>query len=118
MNLTTNDLASFGGDNMDPDVLDMLPGDAFAVYVLREREEFTTAGKIEDMALSGGAMVDFITGLGHTKELAEAYAAAYVSGGFQMVYRLRSLKTSWAIDTGVSISIEGSNFVEVRLDKE
>lgn len=118
VDLTTHDMASFGGDNLDPDVLDMLPGDSFDVYVLREKDEATSAGMIEDAGLVKSKLVEFMFGLGFDMKLAEAYASAYTAGGFQTTFRSRVIRLDWASDSGVSISLSGSNYVEVRLDKE
>ena len=116
--LETNDLASFGGDNLDPDVLDMLPGDPFDVYVLREREEFTSAGAVENAALAGNKLVELLTSMGHDRALARAYADSFSAGGFQSTFRLRTLSIEWSNEDGVSFKVSGCNFVEVRLDKE
>lgn len=114
----TKDMASFGGSNLDPDVLDMVPGDAFDAYLMREQEGETSVGGIEDAALISSKLVGLLTDLGHGPEIAKAYAESYASGGFQTTFRTRSIRTSWAVDSGVALSITGSNYVEVRLDKE
>ena len=116
--VSTKDLASFGGDNLDPDILDMVPGDSFDAYLMREGEGDTSVGAVEDAALVGSKLVQMLKGLGHGDEIAKAYAASYVAGGFQTTFRTRSVKTDWSNDSGVSISVTGCNYVEVRLDKE
>lgn len=116
--VSTTDLASYGGDNYDPDTLDMRPGDSFDVYIAREPQGHTTVGEIEDAALVRAKLVQLMTDMGHDKEMATAYADSYNAAGFQTTFRLRSLKIDWSLDSGVSISLTGSNYIEVRLDKE
>lgn len=118
VDLTTHDVASFGGDNLDPDVLDMLPGDSFDVYVLRERDEATSVGAIEDWGLVRTKMIEFMRNLGFDPKVSNAYADCYTAGGFQTTFRSRSIKVDWSSESGVSISLNGCNYVEVRLDKE
>lgn len=119
VDVTTTVLASFGGDNYDPDILDMVPGDSFDAYIMREKDGHTSVGEIEDGAMSSRMkLVQMLTDMGHDMDMAMAYADSYTAGGFQTTFRTRALKTDWSIGEGVSISLTGSNYVEVRLDKE
>lgn len=116
--VSTKDLASFGGDNQDPDLLDILPGDSFDALLMREMEGATSVGEVEDAALVRGKLIGLMVSMGHGRELAEAYAASYMAGGFQTTFRTRTVKTDFNNDSGVSVSVTGCNYVEVRLDKE
>ncbi|MFA4974379.1 MAG: hypothetical protein WC683_17370 [bacterium] len=116
--VTTTDMASFGGDNYDPDILDMLPGDSFDAYLMREAQGHTTVGLYEDSTIQKTKIVQMLVEMGHDEAMSKAYADSYMAGGFQTTFRTRALKLDWSIDSGVSISLTGSNYVEVRLDKE
>ena len=116
--VTTTALASFGGDNYDPDILDLLPGDTFDAYLMREQDMATTVGGIEDAAMQHGKIVAMMLDFGYTPDIANAYADAYVAGGFTTSFYAMAVKTDWDHESGVSISVNGTNYVEVRLDKE
>ena len=116
IDLTTRNIASFGGDNsLDPDVLDMLVGDTFELLVARD-DDAGVVGETEDALLSKGQSM--MEALGFDPGFAAAYARAYVNAGFQTLFRVRQMTTEWDGDEqGVTISIHGSNYVEVRVDK-
>lgn len=117
--LKTRNLASFGGGNLDPDILDMQAGDTFELLVSREPVpgETNTLTRIEQ-ALSAqvqGAL--FLTRLGMSDEFAAAYAKAYTDAGFLTTFRMKQAKIHWNITEGVDLSIIGVNYIEVRADK-
>lgn len=115
--LKTVNLASFGGDNLDPDILDMKAGDTFELFVGREREtEVSTIGKVEQLLLSAGFATALLTTQGYSTDFANAYYQAYSDAGFLTQFRLQHLKTLWSADTGVSLNIMGVNYIEVRSD--
>lgn len=116
--VTTTALASFGGDNFDPDILDLLPGDTFEAYLMKEQDMATTVGGFEDAALQHDKIASMMRDFGYTADISKAYADAYVAGGFTTAFYAMAVKTDWDVGSGVSISVNGTNYVEVRLDKE
>lgn len=115
IDLTTLNLTSFGGDTLDPDVLDMLVGDTFELLVARD-DDAGAVGDTEDALLSKGQQM--MEALGFDPGFARAYAKAYTDAGFQTLFRLRQATFEWdGEETGVTISLHGSNYVEVRVDK-
>lgn len=115
--LKTRNLASFGGGNEDPDIFDMKPGDAFEILVNRDADYSTLTGIEQEMLVADGAR-RFLEAAGYSADLANAYAAAYANAGFQSTFRLREYSGEWSIDDGVSFTIGGVNYVEVRMDQE
>ena len=119
MEIKTKNLASFGGDNEDPDLLDMMPGDS--LEILTERDGKTgqnSVSGVEDLLLAQKASQEnLLTTLGFSPELAEAYARAYTDANFQTIFRVKTVKTSWNSDQGVDFSISCVNYIEVRMDK-
>lgn len=113
---TTKDLASFGGDNSDPDVLDLQAGDTVDVEVNRDRDELSTiTGAEEGIATQAEA---FLTALGYGPEFARAYSNAVQNIGFQTSFRVKSIVIDWDNESeGVSIDIECVNYVEVAADR-
>lgn len=115
--LETRNLASFGGDNItDPDVLDMKVGDAFDLQVAREDPNSAlpsnTIGETEFAIFA--AQSAFLTKLGFSQDISNAYAKAYTNAGFQTLFRLRQMAVDWDEDDGVSLHIHGINYVEIR----
>jgi hypothetical protein len=122
--LKTKNLASFGGGNQDPDLLDMRPGDSFELLVNRggdadvaDAENSNTVTTIEkQLSTFRERNIEFMKTRGFPDEFAKAYARAYTDIGFQTVFRTKTISTTWSAETGVSIDIEGVNYVEVRAE--
>lgn len=112
----TKNLASFGGGNTDPDILDMKAGDTFELLVNRGEDEINTLNTIEKGLSSARLNSEFLRKLGYSPEFADAYAKAYTDAGFLTQFRVRAMKVSWSNDEGVSFHIQGVNYVEVRMD--
>jgi hypothetical protein len=114
IDLTTRNMASFGGDNLDPDLFDMLVGDTFELLSARDTDAGTVGTTENDLLTLGQQQMEQ---LGFDPGFAAAYATAYVHAGFQTLFRLRQMTFEWDGDEeGVSISAHGTNFVEVRCD--
>jgi hypothetical protein len=111
----TINLASFGGSNSDPDLLDMQAGDAIDFELQRTPEAPGSAGATQDAVQSRAA--SFLTGLGFDSDFAAAYGRALAQVGLTGTYRTRSIGIEWDADAGVNVDIEAVNFLEVRADK-
>lgn len=116
VSVKTHNLASFGGGNLDPDILDMLAGDSFEVLVNRDEDESSTVAKIESILAAQGRVEEFMQGQGYSTEFAAAFAASFSNTAFPTLFRLRHLGIAWSCDEGIELTIEGINYVEVRLD--
>lgn len=115
--IKTRNLASFGGGNLDPDILDMRFGDTFEVLVNRSDDEVSTLTQVEKALSAQARGAALLKAMGLSDAFADAYAKAYNDAGFLTQFRLKSLKIGWNIDEGVDIEIVGVNFLEVRNDK-
>lgn len=115
--VVTKSLASFGGGNLDPDALDMIPGDSVDIEVARTRE-LTQATAVSDVAEQVATRaVDFLRSLGYSAELAAAYARATEGVGLPTTFRVKALGIDWDAESeGVTIDIEAMNYIEVRAD--
>jgi hypothetical protein len=112
----TRNLASFGGGNLDPDVLDMQAGDSFELLVNREEgTEFNTLTKIEKHLTIIDRSITFMKSLGFPEAFAAAYAKAYSDAGFQSIYKAKTIEFTWG-DEGIEIEVVGVNYLEVRAD--
>lgn len=113
----TKNLGSFGGDGLDPDALDLMPGDAVDVEVKREpSDQPSTVESIEEQMRARPA--EYLRGLGYSAALASAYAEAVQGIGLASTFRTRAVTTEWDNDEGVTIDLELTNYIEVRSDKE
>lgn len=112
----TNNLASFGGDNEDPDLLDMTVGDAFEVLINRSPDEGTTS-EVETALSAATFNEEMMTSLGFTAEFAAAYAKAYTDAGFQREYKLREMTADFDVDEGASFELTGMNYIVARVDR-
>jgi hypothetical protein len=121
LELETKNLSSFGAANLDPDILDMRTGDTFEELV-RDDAEDAFIGTIEQTAASvKKRATEFLQKLGFSQDLANAAGNAYSKQGLQTTFRLRTMSIDWNPDSdgedgGVSISIHGVNYIEVRAD--
>jgi hypothetical protein len=112
----TMNLASFGGDNTDPDVLDMKFGDTFALAVNRSSDEGNALNAIEQALTMGQRAQRFMEGLGFDPGFAAAVAAASTNAGFQYNFRMHTMSVGWSGEAGCKLGVGGVNYVEVRAD--
>jgi len=113
----TDDLTSFGGDNTDPDIFDMASGDTFEVFTQRDTTERSTVTAAENKLSALALNAAYMEKLGFSADFANAYAKAYTNAGFLTTFRLRQMKVHCSIDDGVSFRLVGVNYLEVRMDK-
>lgn len=112
----TKNLGSFGGDNLDPDLLDCLAGDAIDVEVRTNEED---EGTVFDIARQVAARpAEFLREKGFPEGFARAYAQAVDAIGFPTTFRMRTLSMEWEKGEGVGLDFESVNYIEVRADKE
>jgi len=119
VSLQTYNLASFGGGNLDPDILDMKAGDPFNVLVHRdeEGETFSAITNLEGMLLVQSRSQAFLKSVGFSDSFASTYAKVYADRGFQSTFRLKSLGITWNVEDGVKLDIQGVNYIAVRAEK-
>lgn len=109
--IETKDLASFGGDNEDPDLLDLKAGDPIKIRFARQ-DEFDTVTRIQSLDQEG--RVSFLEELGFSRGLAQKYAQLLDSSGFQDVFRVKDVTLDWSNEEGVSVAIGAINYFTVR----
>jgi hypothetical protein len=115
--MKTRDLASFGGGNDDPDILDMKFGDTIDVLTRRGQNEESTVTNIETDAQAVGLAIQRFQQMGMSADVAAAYAKAYTDSGFQTLFLVKAMKVQFSQDDGASVTVHGINYVEVRADK-
>jgi hypothetical protein len=117
---STVKLSSFGGDNADPDLLSLKPGDGVEIFIdsTRARTGFApvTSTLIELNRNSFDAQVDVVF-----KELGDrnlARIAVATSRGLinelQSFFRVQNVKFNWDWQSGVKIDFDFQNYVIAR----
>jgi hypothetical protein len=114
--IRTHNLASFGGDNSDPDLLDCKPGDTIEILVNHDEDFNTNTAQAEQLAVYE-RNVQLLQKMGFEDELAGAVARAFTDRNFQRVFRVKELNTTWSTDEGVSFEIMVANYIEARAGK-
>jgi hypothetical protein len=123
----TRDLASYGGDSTDPDVLDIFAGDHIEYLTERfgnstpDEDIFpsTDLAVLEDTLLQAALAHEYLTDTaGFDPAFVTAYCAAYASIGFQTTFVVKKFEISGSIEDegGIDINIEAVNMVEARVD--
>jgi len=113
--LKTRALASFGGSNQDPDILDMQAGDTVELEIARTIDGGSSIGEQQN-AVAAQAQ-NYLKSLGYGEGISRAYGSALGQVGYPNTFRVRALSMDWDIREGVSFDLEATNFVEVRQSK-
>lgn len=113
LSVKTKNLASFGGGNADPDLLDLLPGDNIQVEMDANTDASTIGGFEQNVR--NDQRRESLMALGIKKEFADAYIKSYTDGGFQRTFRVKEMGVEWG-DEGVSFEIAAVNFIVARVD--
>jgi len=114
--VVTRDLGSFGGSNLDPDLLDALPGDPVEIRVLRDTEFGNTTQETE-LAIATRA-ADLMRALGYSQRFAMSYQSVASSVALPHVFRLRTLRIGWSSSDGIDLDLEVANYIAARSDRQ
>lgn len=110
----TKNLGSFGGSNLDPDLLDVQAGDSVRIEVQRDEPALTAIGGTG----SAGQAASFLEALGFPSGFAAAYQNTIANVGLPSTFRVRSAAIDWDFEQGVTLDFEVVNYVEVRASQE
>jgi hypothetical protein len=115
MEIKTDNQASFGGGQLDPDILDMKFGDNFELLIAEDpSSEINTFMYAESQLQSKALTATYLQNLGFSAGFANAYATAYTNVGLPTVFRMKQLKVTWEIERGLSLHVVGINYIEAR----
>lgn len=112
---TTKNFASFGGGNLDPDLLDLKFGDPIDILFSRD-DYYSTLGPTTKALDAQGANADLLRAAGFPDAFAVAYAKAYTDAGLQSTYRFHQMEVSGSMEEGVALALKLVNYVEVTSD--
>lgn len=122
---STKNLASFGGDGSDPDLLGIRPGDPveFLVDTRRLSTNSPLVSEYTDSYRRSPAEqeADIATRLGGNaaaKQVARAIVASSQGKllALQTVFRTNNVKYNWSTTQGIGISFDFQNYIEARGD--
>jgi len=122
MEWETRDMASFKGDNADPDLLELRPGSPVRAMVAKVGGQEYGSDVIAYEKMSRGELAAQYKSRGMDPEVAENLAAAMSDPATK-----RALQTFWYVrevtheldaDDGYSNSGEATNWLEARINKE
>jgi hypothetical protein len=115
---STQDLASFGGDGADPDLLDLQAGDAVSILFRgSDRDNFQTYADIETTMNNTAKAVSFLSKLGFDSKFAQLYSQQFQKAGKITTFRVKTVGITCNETEGVSIEMELMNYIEIRADK-
>lgn len=116
----TKNLGSYGGGNLDPDLLDAKVGDAIDVVVMRGDVEIDDQNTVTTIQGEIAKRPErFLTSLGFPPEFAGAYAKVMNDSSLPTTFRLKEIHIDWdKASEGVRIDFDAVNYVEVRADAE
>lgn len=119
VSMSSYELASFGSNETNADLLWLESGDPVTVYFEQTtpNEHPSSSKELEATLLLEDKMIEYLTALGYDKKLAKAYAKAYQSNGFQTTFRVKNIAFNWNSSNGLKLKIEAINYVEIRYDK-
>lgn len=122
VSMKTPNIASFGGDNAEPDLLYLQAGDPIEVYFAKDDTGDpvllpATQAQVENSLLVTDKTFEYLQSLGYDADIAKAYAQAYTNAGYQTAFRVAKVVYDWSDDEGLTIGIDAVNYIEVRYDK-
>lgn len=119
---SSKELASFGGNNADADILRLKPGEpvAFLVDALGLQGIPPVVSELNLLAAKSHAeaVQAVAKRLGGDRDLAEVLVGT-VRGSFQRLqdtFRVDTVKFDWDAETGISVDFDFKNYVEARYD--
>lgn len=116
---STPNLASFGGDNTDPDLLNLNPGDAveFATDVRPLKPNAPLVSALTDhQRTSFEEQVRIVTGKLGDKNLARVVVATTRNQveELQRFFRVSNISFTWGVSDGLKVAFDFQNFIEAR----
>lgn len=112
--LDSTNLGSFGGDNLDPDLLDVREGDAIQVQVARNETEESSAA-VQNL---GWATQAELEALGFPRAFVSAYVRTRDQLTLPTTFRLVRARFQWESGKGVKASLNLANYVVASIGKE
>ena len=120
--IATQDLASFGGDNEDPDLLDLRSGDPIELVFARQLFDpraLTATTQAELATHDPDDRVAFLVALGYPAETAAAIASRLRGEDLYPVFRTRNVRfdlDATSDQPALKVELDATNFLTIRED--
>lgn len=114
VNMKTKHMCSYGGDENDPDLLDLRNGDPLRLLVAMGG---SSTGEVEQLFGSPSGVEQQMLDRGFSKEFAAAYARSYSEAAFQTIFRAKEASFSWDHEKGFEAEVVAGNYIEARVDR-
>lgn len=115
----TQNLGSYGGGNLDPDLLDAKVGDSVTIVVDRDPPQDRTLNTVTSIESELSTRpYEFLRELRFPDGFAKAYAAAVNHMGLPSTFRMKEIHVDWDKAAGCRIDFDAVNYIEVRADAE
>jgi len=92
----------------------MKVGDTFELLVNRDTDNVNDLTRIETALTAAGQNAALMQALGFSPGFANAYAQAYTNANFLTLYKMKGMKVDWSCDDGITLDIDGINYIEIR----
>lgn len=112
--LETVNIGSFGGGNLDPDLLDIREGDAIRIEILRSETDDIT-GRLQNLAI---ASADELVGLGFRREFAEQYVRTREQIQLPTTFRVREARFEMQNSKAIRVSLTAVNYIVAAIEKK
>lgn len=122
--VSTKDLCSFGGDNQDPDLVYIRPGDVVELVVSTRKTLGSRPAVVSELvdhaASSEKEEIAKLTARLGSENLATIIVKTMRGSvpELQRFFRVATARFTWAADSGVAIDFDFHNYVEARADPE
>ena len=117
--ISTKNLASFGGDNEDPDLMKLRPGDPIEIRFDASGLEFYPPPISELTNHAGRSEEEEVQAVKERlgdENLARAIVQANRGQSTQQTFRVGNVRYQWNAGSGISVDFDFQNYVEVRSD--
>ena len=117
----TLDMASFGGGNMDPDLLELKPGSPLEIVTAKQTEGAVVGSREVLAGMDQTQLEKWLLGKGHSKDAATALAQKMAHPAYRNLlerrYYIKEVELSMDNDDGFSCNAEAVNYLTSRVLK-
>ena len=114
MSFTTKDMATLGGDNADPDILDLKPGSPILIEFRTDAEDGTISKRLEFEKMSRGEIMRTLTSKGVNDEVAAALTDYFQDARYTVqhtsTWYVRSVEMTLDGESGFNAQVEACNY--------
>jgi len=119
LSFETLDMASFGGDNSDPDLLELKPGSPLEIQTAYQKENEVVGSREMLAGMDESKLRDWLISKGQSKSAATSLAVVMASPQYRNLlekrYYVKQCELSMDNEDGFSCSVEAVNYLTSRV---